>query len=246
MPELQRALPTFGEYHFRSGSDGAPVFEGYAAMFDAESQPLRDIPYNPAYVETIAPGAFRRTLASGRRITFVVDHEDSKLISATTGNLRLAEDSRGLHVESAWPSTQYANDVRALYDAGEQLAMSFTFRAAKGGEEWNAQRTRHRVTEAIVKHVTVLAAQEPAYPQTVASFRALADQLSAEPEDIESLVEALRDGRRLDEGEYNLLNRLAEVIKPEATEEPTVDRSEDAAWFASYVETAKARFDNPT
>lgn len=217
--QFHEAAPTIGEFAFRAASDGSPIFEGYASVFNSPSRPITD-KWGAGYVETIRPASFKRSLSSGKRHTFVVDHEDSQLISATnSGRLRLAEDSKGLHVESHWPKgVHYAENVRALHDAGEQLAMSFTFRPTRGGDEWNAQRSQHIVTDAVLGHVTVLTWREPAFAETTAGFRALAERMEADLEDIEALFDALKEGRSLNEGEINLLTRLAEDVKPEAGE----------------------------
>lgn len=228
-----QAPPLEVEFQFRALADGSSVFDGYASVFGQPSKPIVDelSRGGQPYLESITPGAFRRTLGSGRRQSFVVDHNERMMLSSTpNGPLRLAEDSRGLHVESPWPRTDYADNVRALHDAGERLGMSILFATPKGGDAWERAGTRDRrtVNEAILKHVSVLATMEPAYAGTSASFRALADMTEAEVEDVDALMDALRDGRRLDEGEYNLLNRLAEAVKPEAGAESVAEATEPA------------------
>lgn len=215
-----------GEFAFRSASNGSPIFEGYAAVFNSPSKPITDR-WGVGYIEELRPRTFTRTLSQGRRHTFVVDHDDKRMLSATTsGRLRLGEDSKGLHVESDWPDTDYARNVRALHDAGERLGMSFTFRPTRTGDQWNADRSRHTVTEAILGHVTVLAADEPAYDATSASFRSLAERTESHVDDIEALFDAVREGQPLDDGQRNLLTRLATELAP-ITGEATEARSQD-------------------
>jgi HK97 family phage prohead protease len=209
--------PVLAEYAFRSAPDGSPVFEGYAAVFNRPSRPITD-QFGVGYVETIRPGAFDRTLAMPSRKTFVVDHDEKLLLSTTNGGLRLAQDSQGLHVESTWPNTDYAHNVRALHDSGEKLAMSFTSRWTADGHRWSADRLQHEVSQAILRHVAVLAWQEPAFPDTLASFRSLAERTNAAAEDIEDLVEGLRAGVDLNDAQKHLLTRLAAAVAPEAGE----------------------------
>jgi HK97 family phage prohead protease len=219
MQFTHRSDPVEMEFAFRAMPDGTSTFEGYAAVFNQPSKVIRDAHARTSggYRETLMPGTFRRTLGSGRRQTFVVDHDERQMVSATpNGPLRLAEDSRGLHVESPWPRLSYTDNVRALHDAGNRLGMSILFGSPKGGEAWNPTGDARTVSDAILKHVSVLATMEPAYDGTVASFRALADMTEAAVEDVDALMEALRDGRRLDEGEYNLLTRLAQAVRPTA------------------------------
>lgn len=231
--QYHKADPVELEFAFRALADGSSTFEGYAAVFNKPSKLIHDQFARSArgYRETILPGAFARTLGTGGRKTFVVDHDERKMIASTpSGPLRLTEDSKGLHVESPWPRTEYTDTVRALHDAGERLGMSLLFGTSASHERtaWTPDGTHRTVTDAALKHVSVLATMEPAYDGTVASFRALAELTEAQVEDVDALMDALRDGRRLDEGEYNLLTRLAEAIKPEAAE-PTPPADDEAS-----------------
>jgi hypothetical protein len=176
----------------------------------------------------------------------VVDHNERMMISSTPGGaLRMAEDTHGLHVESPWPRTDYADNVRGLYDSGEKLGMSLNYSWPRNGVAWTPDNASRSVTEAILKHVSVLATMEPAFDGTVGTFRALADLTEADVEDVNTLMEALRDGRRLDEGEFNLLTKLTEAVKPEPVEsatevvaEPDVDadRAVTEKWLARLTE----------
>ena len=218
--QFHKADPVGLAFQFRALPDGSSRFEGYSAVFNKPSKVLRDeLSRNPrGYRETLLPGSFARSLASGRRTTFVVDHNDRQMVSsAPTGALRLTEDTKGLHVESPWPSTPYTDSVRALYDSGERLGMSILFGTMRNGDTWNPDGSQRTVSEAILKHVSVLATMEPAYDGTVATFRALADLTEANVEDVEALVDALREGRRLDDAEFNLLTRLTDAVRPEPT-----------------------------
>jgi hypothetical protein len=86
----ERAIPVTAEFEIRS-TDKGHLFTGYAAVFGAESAPL-------PYIETVAPGAFARSLTmppNGRQ-TFVVDHDDAKLLSSTrSGRLHLVRGQQG-------------------------------------------------------------------------------------------------------------------------------------------------------
>jgi HK97 family phage prohead protease len=247
--QYHKADPVELEFAFRALPDGSSTFEGYAAVFNRRSKVLHDqfARSTRGYRETIMPGAFKRSIGTGRRITFVVDHDDRQMVSSSpTGPLRLAEDSTGLHVESPWPSTPYTDSVRALHDAGERLGMSVLFGTTPKHEQsaWAPDGSHRTVSDAVLRHTSVLATMEPAYDGTVATFRALADITEADVEDVDALMEALRDGRRLDEDEYNLLTRLSEAVKPEQDEQaPTTTEPPDEAsraatdrWLARLAE----------
>ena len=233
-----RAAPTFDAVEFRAAKDGGTTFYGYAAVFNSPSKPIFDPRENSIpFVESISPGAFTRTLSSGRRQTFVVDHDDKLHISATDGPLRLAEDSRGLSVESPWPKTDYADNVRALADAGNPLGMSFTFKPTKKGDQWNQARTARQLNDVALGHVTVLASLVPAYNETTAQFRALAYRMESDVEDLDNLFDALKEGRDLSDDEKTLLHKLADVVEPT----PAVTEPEPEAPRADALEKWKAR-----
>lgn len=240
--KFHKAAPVEMEGQFRSVSDGTTTFEGYSAVFGQRSKLIRDDLSARPYFETLTQGTFARSLGDPEaRKTFVVDHDNEKMISSfPRGPLRMSEDSRGLLVTSPWPRTDYADNVRSLYEAGEPLGMSILFATPRNGAKWNADYSERTVTEAFLKHVSVLATMEPAYDGTVANFRALAELTEADVEDVDALMEALRTGRRLDEGEYNLLTRLTAAVAPETdvVPEPETDAERAATdkWIARVAE----------
>jgi hypothetical protein len=238
-----RAAPTFDAVEFRAAKDGSTTFHGYAAVFGSPSKPIFDPRENSIpFVETISPGAFARTLNSGRRQTFVVDHDDRLFLSATDGPLRLSEDSRGLITESPWPKTDYADNVRALHESGNPLGMSFTFKAAKKGDQWNDGRTARRLNDVALGHVTVLASLVPAYNETTAQFRALAYRMEIDVDDLDSLFDALKEGRDLTDDEKTLLRKLADVVEPEPEPEPDpIPAVEPRDWKARLAEIAAVK-----
>lgn len=231
---FHRSAAIEAEFQFRALANGSSMVDGYAAYFNRPSKPLTDdlARGGRAYTEVITPGSFRRTLGSGQRQSFVVDHDERLMISsAPAGQLRISEDSKGLPFESPWPRTDYADNVRALHESGQPLGMSMLFRAprltsdGRPGEVWDGYTSR-TVNEAILRHISVLAAYEAAYDGPSLTFRALAEATEVAVEDVDALMDALREGRRLDEGEYTLLNRLTEAVKPEASAESVAEAAE--------------------
>jgi hypothetical protein len=216
---FDQAIPVALDYELRGAPNdgGMPRFYGYAAVFNAESQPL-------PYIETILPGAFTRSLAndSGRQ-TFVIDHDETKLLSSRQAKtLQITEDSRGLPMESDLPPTSYARDLVALHERGEARSMSFTFRPAKGGAALSDAGRRRTLTEVRLGHVTVLTGLEPAYRQTTASIRSLANRLGAEAEDLEETLDAIRDGKPLNTRAVELLDAIVADLREQPAETPIV------------------------
>lgn len=213
-PVIYRAIPAATEFEFRTSADGMPRFVGYAAVFNADSEPL-------PFVETIQPGAFGRSLSHDRDHTFVIDHDDTKLLgSRRAKTLTLAEDSKGLLVEGDLPNTSYARDLVELHGRGEARSMSFTFRVAKGGEMWSADGKRRSLTEVKLGHVSVLTGLPPAYRQTSASIRSLALMVDADADALATAIEDLRDGKPLDAGAVALLQSVIAELREQPAGAP--------------------------
>lgn len=197
------------EFEFRELPSGGRSFEGYAAVFNSPSEPL-------PWVETIEPGAFRRSLTHDAGHTFVVDHDDSKLLaSRRAATLRLSEDSRGLLVNvTELPNTSYANDLIELHRRGEARAMSFEFWPTRGGAPFNEDRTQRTLRDLKLGHVTVLTGARPAYPATTAAIRSLAHSLHEDGiETLSDALAALHEGRALTGEQADLITRAADSLR---------------------------------
>lgn len=212
---MERAIPATTEFEFRTDGE-SPRFIGYAAVFNSDSEPL-------PFTETIMPGAFARSIADRASQTFVIDHDDTKLLASRKARtLSLSEDSRGLVVDATLPNTSYARDLVELHARGEARAMSFTFRPVKGGETWSPDMKRRTLTEVRLGHVTVLTGLAPAYRQTTASIRSLANAIGAEADDLEDVLDAIRDGRRLDARAVDYLQSVIAELREQPAEAPIV------------------------
>lgn len=138
--------------------------EGYAAVFD---KPARI----NSFVETIRAGAFSATLAEGRDVLALVDHDATRLLGRTSsGSLRLKEDSKGLTFSLDLPDTQAARDVLALAERGDLGGMSFGFVATD--EKWTGDNRELRAV--ILYEISVVTAW-PAYAGTTIAARSSAE-----------------------------------------------------------------------
>jgi uncharacterized protein len=134
--------------------------EGYAATFGATAT-IGD------FTETIAAGAFRHTLAAGKDVLALVDHDTSRVLARTRSKtLRLAEDSRGLHFDLDLPNTSVANDVLALEERGDLGGMSFAFLPID--ERWEGDHRELRSVD--LKEISVVQSW-PAYEGTLVQAR---------------------------------------------------------------------------
>lgn len=136
--------------------------EGYAATFGAEAR-------IGSTRETIAPGAFRASLATGHDILALVDHDPGRVLGRTrSGSLRLSEDTKGLAFELDVPDTQSGRDVLALAERSDLGGMSFGFTVPKGGDAWAGDRRELRAVTLF--EISVVSAW-PAYAGTSIAAR---------------------------------------------------------------------------
>lgn len=141
---------------------GGLTFAGYAAVFNSPSEPL-------PFIETIRPGAFARSIASGRDIRLFANHDMSSLLGSTrAGTLRLHEDALGLAVRAALPNTSLGRDIAELVRRGDITGMSFGFKVPRGGDRWSDDRNRRELHVIDLYEVSIVTGW-PAYGATSAA-----------------------------------------------------------------------------
>ncbi|MDP3176716.1 MAG: HK97 family phage prohead protease, partial [Spirochaetaceae bacterium] len=119
--------------------------------------------------EEIRPGAFAESIASGRDILALVDHDPHALLARTrSGSLRLKEDTRGLAFDLDLPDTSEGRDILALADRDDLGGMSFGFSIPQGGE---SRTNRVRLLERVSLYEISVIKAFPAYEGTVVSAR---------------------------------------------------------------------------
>lgn len=145
------------------------VLEGYAARFGVEAR-IAD------FTEVIRAGAFSNSLAGGRDILALVDHDRTRVLARTrSGNLKLSEDSSGLQFELSVPDTQPGHDVLALAERKDLGGMSFAFTVPKDGERWTGRK--RELVQVDLHEISVVSAW-PAYEGTVVNPRAKTPRLN--------------------------------------------------------------------
>ena len=196
------------EVRAEQNTDGMS-FSGYAAVFDSPSEPL-------PFIETIAPGAFSRSLKSNNEVKMFVNHNsDQVLASKRSGTLRLREDRKGLFVQADLPDTTYARDLSVLMQRGDVTSMSFGFSVPAGGDSWSDGMTR-RLNEVRLHEVSVVTGF-PAYEDTSASVRSLALLATRTNLDADALAAALtllENGQELDDDKASLVISAVERLRP--------------------------------
>jgi uncharacterized protein len=145
---------------------GRGKLQGYAAVFGALSQDLG------GFVETIKPGAFRRSLASKPDVLALLDHDTRLVLGRTTsGTLKLNEDANGLAFEIDVPDTQPGRDLLVSVGRGDIRGASFAFAVRE--DRWSQNNTGMLRELLDVDLIDVTVTANPAYPDTVVDRRTL-------------------------------------------------------------------------
>jgi len=207
----------FQDLEVRVEGDGMTL-RGYAAVFNSPSQPL-------PFIETIEPGAFRDSLNSRNDIKLLWNHDTSIVLGSTrAGTLRLAEDERGLYVESSLPDTQAGRDAVVSIQRGDVTGFSFGFRVPVGGDVWAS--ASERVLKRVNLHEVSVGVAFPAYMATdgTANVRSMSDLSekilrlaeirNVSAEELTDALLALEAGDELTEEQGELLtDTLGKVLK---------------------------------
>ena len=151
----------------RKNDDSLPKVEGYAAVFNSDSEDM-------GFIERIAPGAFKKALkTSDTRALF--NHDSNIILGRTSaGTLELKEDKKGLFMSIVPPDTQLIRDmVLAPIERGDitQQSFGFTVKADKW-KEIDGKTPIRTITE-IGELFDVSPVTFPAYPDTDVALRSL-------------------------------------------------------------------------
>lgn len=202
------------DIEFRDTGDGMS-FSGYAAVFNSPSAPL-------PFVESIAPGAFARSLKSRNNVFLLWSHDTSMPLASTRSKtMQLAEDSKGLVVDAMLPNTSQGRDAAELLRAGVVDSMSFGFSVPPGGDHWSEDGSQRELRQVRLHEVSVVAF--PAYSKTSASVRsidALADKTGADAEALNLALDALERGEALTADQAGLLSSVVASLSPQPEPEP--------------------------
>jgi HK97 family phage prohead protease len=146
--------------------------EGYAAIFNVPSEDLG------GFVERIAPEFFAKVL--GDDVRALVNHDPNLVLGRTksqpAATLRIGTDSKGLHYQIDLPDTQTARDLLESVRRGDISQSSFGFStAADAWKKVDGKWVRTLLEASRLYDVSPVT--YPAYPQTEASARSLAEEL---------------------------------------------------------------------
>ena len=188
------------DFELRAESDGL-TFEGYAALYDVPSARLafREIRGGQPFREIIRPGAFRKSLDAKPNITLRYQHEMRTLPLASTkgGTMQLTDDGKGLRVQAVLPDNEWGRPVRDAIARGDIGGMSFRFQKVldKWEQDGDGFNLRSLLEVKLDKEVSVT--EFPAYPDTIATVRALAEESDVDPDALVAAFGALKPEARL-------------------------------------------------
>jgi hypothetical protein len=188
------------DYELRAAADGF-TFDGYAAVYDVPSARMSfpNIRSGVPFREIISPGAFGKTLAEKQNITLRYQHSLTSLPLASTrgGTMELSDDAHGLRVHANLPDNEWGRPVRDAIARGDISGMSFRFQ--KVLDKWDrgasGDHIRNLLEVRLDKEVSVT--DFPAFPDTIAAVRALAEEAEVDPEQLVDALRALKPEARL-------------------------------------------------
>jgi len=178
MKKIERRTFTVRDVEARQAEDGKMRLSGYAAVFNESSVPL-------PFKESIAPGAFRKTLSETPDVRLLINHEGLPVARTKNGTLTLTEDDRGLYMDAEIADTSEGRDLYKLVERGDVDQMSFAFRVIR--QKWSEDRSRRVLTEVSLADGDVSVVTYPAYPTTSVEAR----------EALKSAVSAIKEGREV-------------------------------------------------
>ena len=202
-PREQRA--TTSHLETRAAEDGTFVVSGFASITDSPYE-VRD--WLGQYDETIARGAFTKTLLERDDTRWLINHDGIALARTASGTLDLREITKpeddpqsrgqtGLWTEARLDAASpLAQTIRSAIERGDVSQMSFAFMATR--QEWNEDYTKRTVIE--TKLFDVSAVTYPANPATSISVdgrsAAVPDDTPADEAEREAELEAELNRRR--------------------------------------------------
>lgn len=161
------------------GEDSRTV-EGYALLFDTDSQPMG---WSGDWVERIAPGALDGVLEKSD-ILCVLNHDESRGVLARwrrgAGSLTLEVDDKGLRYSFDAPNTALGDELLEGIRRGDISASSFAFTVED--EEWvkRGNDSYERIIKRFGQLFDVSPVYRPAYEDTTVAVRSLTEMEAKE------------------------------------------------------------------
>lgn len=185
MLERETRAFTVADLEVRSGDDTSITFDGIASRVDT---PYAVSDIFGEYTETIARGAFKKTLQEKADVRLLVNHEGVPLARTKSNTLTLTAAPHLRGVAELDPANPDVQRIQSAMNRGDLDQMSIGFRVHR--QEWNEDYTERNIREIELFDVSIVTF--PASPTTSASLRSIDELLAAFPVDGEYDPDELR------------------------------------------------------
>ncbi|MFI6560389.1 HK97 family phage prohead protease [Streptomyces sp. NPDC050534] len=163
--------------------NGEKRIGGYAAQFNRQSKNLG------GFIEVVDPIAFNQSRGDGwPDVIARYNHDDMALLGTTAaGTLRMSLDQYGLSYDVVPPKAMA--HVVELVERGDVRKSSFAFRTIS--DDWSTTDQGYPLRRLTgVQLVDVAPVNNPAYNDTSAGLRSLANKFDADFEEVRSMAKA--------------------------------------------------------
>lgn len=220
-PIMERRFLAESELRIADGPGGTRQIRGYAAVFDALSQPMM------GFREIIRKGAFKKTLREAD-VRAHFNHDPNIVLGRNhAGTLDLREDDKGLLYAITPPDTQAAADLIKSIERGDVTQSSFAFQKVK--DRWTEDKTTNTVTRELleVKLFDVSPVTYPAYTQTDVHVRAVLDSFGISSETLAATLFKAQSGLALSPEERAAIAAIDDLLRQYLHPEPSESHSDD-------------------
>lgn len=163
---------TVDDVEVRAKDDGSITFDGVASLIDTPYS-VRDA--FGEFSETIARGAFNRTLKQKADVRLLINHDGTPLARTKSKTLSLSADPHLRAVADLDPLNPKVQEIRSAMSRGDMDQMSIGFRVKD--QEWSPDYTERVIREVELFDVSIVT--YPASPTTTASLRSFAEWLDS-------------------------------------------------------------------
>lgn len=186
--------------------DGKTKIIGHGAIYNVRSLDLG------GFIEVVKPGAFKRSLESGKEIKSFFNHDPNMVLGTTTaGTLMLADESTGVRYEIDPPETTYAKDLMISMKRGDIKGSSFSFRTISDNWYMDGGQLMRELIE--VELFELGPVTDPAYPASDSHVRNILNASGIEYDTLSQIFLRLKRGMPIEKVDTDLINNTIEALR---------------------------------
>ena len=164
------------------------IIEGYAVVFNRESEILFDKTNHRYFIEVITPEAIDMELIHRSDIKMLIDHTKSRMLARCRygeGSLQLEIDEYGLKFRFEIPDTTDGQFIREMVKRNDYNGCSFAFTDDIVDVEYDKERgMAKRYVRKIKQLYDCSIVADPAYSDTEVSVRSLEEVIERETTEV--------------------------------------------------------------